>query len=399
MDDRSIIKPIISAMDYFNSAVDEVEYFYKIIDRFCAYWFGRQIHLSKLSNIELFLIHELLGEFLRFEENNKRVALWVLALNRICYNFSRDISPVVSELEKMNNDESLDIDPTLIAPILKQIKKLDELHKKSGKDGDVGSEDLIGNYLQWVMVYTGFVYPSLNDKFDFHEQAAVVKSMNYVLMEFIKQHSNDKRMAYLILGIAEACRQYSLQSESFSKEFIENYEDKEAVLAGQDEALVRELLNKLKNENTKQSSAQCNLTEDAPEDYIKIAFAKVTEEINSNEKLAVNNYSKYVLKFTSKFLSYDAACQKEFLKVVLDYSFSELKGIKKDVLEKLKKSIAVLPDATKKWLDAEAAKLKGGRDEYIEKLLNDLATKGMNSRFNFVKPFMLLLLSYKFEIL
>ena len=267
MEDRSIIKPILDALDYFNSSPEETNYFYNIIDKFCAYWFGKIINVNNLNNVELLLIHELLGEFIRFEENTKRVALWLLSINRICYNYTNDLSTLILELEKINHDDNRDIDVTLIEPILKQVQFLDNLHKKAGKDSDRGEGDLITNYLQWVMVYTSIIYPSLNVKLDFYNNT-IIKSMNFILMEFIKQRSNDKRMAYLIMGIIEGCNQYNIQNENYVKDFIENYPDKEIVLAGQEEALVKELLSKLKNENIKQRENNMILQDITPKEYV-----------------------------------------------------------------------------------------------------------------------------------
>ena len=36
----------------------------------------------------LYLTHDLLGEYLRLEENSKRLAFWLLTLNRCCLNFT-----------------------------------------------------------------------------------------------------------------------------------------------------------------------------------------------------------------------------------------------------------------------------------------------------------------------
>ena len=41
MEDRSFIRPILDAMEYFNKSTEELNFFYRIIDRFCACWFGK----------------------------------------------------------------------------------------------------------------------------------------------------------------------------------------------------------------------------------------------------------------------------------------------------------------------------------------------------------------------
>jgi hypothetical protein len=398
MEDRSIIRPILDALDYFNSSPEETNYFYNIIDKFSAYWFGKIINVNNLNNVEMLLIHELLGEYIRFEENSKRVALWLLSINRICYNFSNDLSSLVLELEKINHDENQDIDVTLIEPILKQIQTLDAIHKKAGKESDRGEGDLITNYLQWVMVYASIIYPSLNNKLDFYTNT-IIKSMNFILMEFIKQRSNDKRMAYLVMGIIEACNQYNIQNENYVKEFIENYPDREIVLAGQEEALVKELLLKLKDEKIKQRENRMILQDTAPEEYVVNTYKKLISELNSDSILAVTNFNKYILRLTSKILSYNDENKSVFLSNILDFDSDALNNVNSEIIEKLRKSMSLLPEKTKNWINKELAKLNQDKKGSIDRVVNSLKTKEFASKFNYMKPFVLLYLSYKFQII
>ena len=96
--------------------------------------------------------------------------------------------------------------------------------------------------MQWVGIYSSFVYPSLENKQDYYDKT-IIKATNFLLSEFIKQKSNDKRLAFLILAILEACRHYSLvnlesyDSQDFTAEFPEGF-----VVPGTEENMVSELL-------------------------------------------------------------------------------------------------------------------------------------------------------------
>ena len=39
MEDRSMIKPILDALEYFSSSEEELEFFYNVVDKFCAAWY------------------------------------------------------------------------------------------------------------------------------------------------------------------------------------------------------------------------------------------------------------------------------------------------------------------------------------------------------------------------
>ena len=79
--------------------------------------------------------------------------------------------------------------------------------------------------------------------------------MNYLLTEFIKQKSNDKRLAFLIMAIMEACKQYSVANIDVNPQFVDDYAknvEGEPVLAGTEEDLVQQLLSNLHNETVRQ---------------------------------------------------------------------------------------------------------------------------------------------------
>ncbi len=396
MEDRSIIKPILNALDYFNISKEELIHFYNIIDKFSAYWFSKKVNISKFNNIELLLIHELLGEFIRFEENNKKVALWILSINRVCYNYSADLSFINNELKKMNNNENQNVDTTLIEPILNQLNVLDELHKNAPKK-NLGQSDLISNYLQWVMVYTSIVYPSLEDKLDFYNKTTI-KAMNFILMEFIQQHSNDKRISYLIMGIIEACKLFSIQNQEESEKFLNNYKDSEdQVIPGQDEKFVKEILDRLKNENIKQREDNIFIQDITADQYLNERYQKFINDLNEDINYVSSNLNKYILKFTSKFVSYNNSQQILFLKSLLNYKL--VQNLKKDIKNKLNKSLNLLPEKTKKWFKVELDKMEKDINQYITKITYIINTKDFSTKFNFSKPYIMLFLIKKLDLI
>lgn len=393
MEDRSIIKPILDALDYFNNSKEELSHFYNIIDKFSAYWFGKKINISKFSNIELLLIHDLLGEFIRFEENNKRVALWLLSINRVCYNYAADLSIINNELIKMNNDENQDVDTSLIDPILKQLKKLDDVQKNRGKK-HLLNLDILTNYIQWVMVYSTIIYPSLEDKLDFYNKTTI-KAMNYILMEFIQQQSNDRRIAFMIMGIIEACKQYLLQNQEESEKFLDNYKDTEdEIIPGQEEEFVKKILDRLKDENIKQRENNVFLQDITADQYLNERFKKFIEDLNEDINYPSSNLNKYLLKFTSKFVSYNSVQQILFLKTLLNYDLKNL-ILKKEIKNKLLKSLNLLPDKTKSWFNSELNKVNKDINKYINNIVGNVNSKDFSSKFNFSKPYIMLFLIKK----
>ena len=120
--------------------------------------------------------------------------------------------------------------------------------------------------------------------------------------------------------------------------------------------------------------------------------------MNNDSILAVSNFNKYILRLTSKILSYNDENKILFLKRLLDEKI-DLNKIDKGILDKLKNSISLLSDKTKNWLSKEFVKLKQDENSCIEKLVNSLKLKEFATKFNYVKPFILLFLSYKFDIL
>ena len=169
MEDRSMIKPILDALEYFSTSEEELEFFYNVVDKFCAAWFGKPVFASHFSKIDYALLHELLGEYIRFESNNKRIALWILAINRVCYNFTASLDSVKYEICEMEDSIDDSFDTTLIDPIVSSLKSFERQHLNAGVN-DKGENDGVGDFLQWVGIYVTYVYPSLENKQNFYDK-------------------------------------------------------------------------------------------------------------------------------------------------------------------------------------------------------------------------------------
>ncbi len=392
MEDRSIIKPILDALEYFNNSAEEINYFYKIIDKFCAIWFKNPPKKFTYNSIELFLIHDLLGEYIRFEENNKRIALWLLSINRICYNYNIDITPYVEEVAKLEKADEQDFDKSLIEHILNELSNLEKLHEEAGIV-DKGESDIVSTYLQWVMVYATIVYPSLENKLDFYEKTTIT-AMNYMLKEFIKQRSNVKRMAYLIMGIKEACRLYSLQKSNINNnEILSNYSQDEAVLPGRDEDLVKEILDKLKDENKKQKSDDLEFYKITTQQYVENNFEKLIMDLNFYEKKTVSIFNKYVFDYTNKFITLNDSDKLIFLNTLLNINLTNIKIQKPLVKDVLIKSINLFPEGMKKWINAEIKKIKN--EDYNKNIIKKTNTDDSLLKFKLVKPYIMLYFIFK----
>ncbi len=397
MEDRSTVKPIIDAIEYFNQSEIELQYFYKVVDRFCATWFGKPVVVSKFKNIDLLLIHDLLGEYLRFEENSKRIALWLLAINRVCYNYTADLSLALKEINDLskNIDDNLDI--SLIEQILNSLKKFEEKHITAGHE-DRGEGDTIGNFLQWVGLYTTFIYPSLENKTDIYDKS-ILKAMNFLLIEFIGQKSNDKRLAYLIMAIMEACKQYSLQSISGNDNFVKEYDQKkETVFAGKEEVFVEELLKKLRDENEKQRKRPLLTKEILADEFIKDTYDRFIDELNSDASESVSVFNNYTFELANKFLTFDTGKQFLFLQTLSRYRTNSKDSIKPSVHNNLKNSVSLLSSRTKNWIKNELERLNTQKDVYIEYIIQKLFAELPSTKTNTAKLFIMLYLIKKLEL-
>lgn len=393
-----MIKPILEALEYFSTSDEELQYYYKVIDKFCAMWFGKQILSSKFGKLDFVLIHDLLGEYLRFESNNKRVALWLLSINRVCYNYSVNLKFIKNELKEFEQNIDDSLDTSLIDPIVLNLNNFENLHLTAGIENK-GEFDTIGNFLQWVGIYTTYIYPSLENKDDFYDKN-IIKAMNFLLMEFIKQKSNDKRLAFLIMAIMEGCRQYSLQNEtdmssikSMENDFPEGY-----IFAGTEENMVGELLDKLKEENEKQRHRPELSKEILADQYLKDSFDRLIEELNYDVNESVSVFNNFVNVIANKYVTFDQGKQFLFLQTLNRYRKNCRASLKDGVYNNLKKSVRLLSEPSKKWFKDELEKLKRENDIYIDFVIQKLKSEKV-SRVNTAKLFIMLYLILKFELM
>ncbi len=397
MDDRSTVKPILDVIEYFKESDVELKYFYSIIDKFCAKWFKHPVVASKFDSVDLALIHELLGEYIRFEVNSKKMALWLFSINRVCYNYNSDLSAKEKEIELLKDDIGDFFDTSLISPIIDTIIHLEDEHLKAGSK-DKGENDSIGNLLQWIDVYTTYVYPSLENKTDFNDRA-LFKAMIFLLSEFLQQKTNNMRFAYLILTVMEACKQYSLTNK-FDSEFINKY-DKTGmtVFAGQDESLVQELLKKLSKETVRQKSMPIFSKETIADDFLKTSFDKLIEDMNREPSEAVTEFNNYLFSVSSKFLTLDIGKQFLFLQVLYRYKSDARELLSKEVHDNLKKSIDMLGIQTKLWLKKELEQLEKRKELYGEYVIQKIVKDSTTSRENSARLFIILYLTKKFNLI
>lgn len=393
MEDRSVIKPVIDALEYFIRGEEEIQFFYKIIDKFCAKWFNNKINAAKFDKTDIFLIHEMLGEYLRFESNNKRVALWLLAINRVSYNFTVDLSNIKKELKELEKSIDDNFDNSLILPILSWLVDLENMHNNVNKE-NLGLQDITGNFLQWVGLYTTYIYPSLENKLDIYDKK-VTKAMNYLLMEFIKQKSNDKRLAFLLLAIIEACKQYSLQNSQVDKTTIIN--NKDMITAGSEEILVEELLNKLKEENEKQRQRPVLTKEIQADQFVKDSLDDFIDNINFDVNEAVSIFNNYTSKLTNKLITFDHKKQYLFFQTLYRYRANCQNCLKESVYYNLKNSVKMLSSHTKIWLEQELENINQQKDLYIDYILQKLKPDNA-AKINTAKLFIMLYLIKKFNL-
>ncbi len=400
--DASMLKPILDAIEYFNESQQELEYFYKIIDKFCVQWFTRPVFVSSFNTVDLLLIHDLLGEYLRFEGNNKKIALWLLSINRVCYNFNADLSEAIEGINEMMEYSDEELDTSLIEPIITNLKELEQKHLNAGVDNN-GSSDSIGNFLQWVGLYATFIYPSLTNKTDFYDKS-VLKAMNYLLTEFIKQRSNDKRLAFLIMAIIEACKQYSVQNRDVNPQMLKDYAENaegEVVFAGTEEDMVQELLHKLSDETTRQIKKKKTVfaKEILSDHDLKDSFDNFISDINADPVECVSKFNAYSSELASKFLSLDTGKQFLFLQTLSHYKMNSGQYLSAEVYDNLKKSVSMLSQKTIDWFKTELGRLEDRKDLYIEYILQKIYNESTSTKNNSIKLFMMLYLIKKLELL
>ncbi|MEE1291620.1 MAG: hypothetical protein UHW86_11405 [Spirochaetota bacterium] len=396
MEDRSMIKPILDALEYFSTSEEELEFFYNVVDKFCAAWFGKPVFASHFSKIDYALLHELLGEYIRFESNNKRIALWILAINRVCYNFTASLDSVKYEISEMEDSIDDSFDTTLIDPIVSSLKSFERQHLNAGVN-DKGENDGVGDFLQWVGIYVTYVYPSLENKQNFYDKN-IVKAMNYLLVEFIKQKSNDKRLALLILGLMESCRQYAIQISGGMPQFDEGKFFPEGyVLGGTEESMVEELLDRLKEENEKQRQKPVLSKELNADQYIKDSFDQFIIDLNDDVNESVSVFNQFANTMSNKLISFNEEQLSLFFQTLIRYRKKCHVVIKESVFHTLKRSVSLLSEQSKKWFSEELEKLRINNEIYVDYIVHKLKTE-KSSKVNTAKLFVMLYLIYKLEL-
>jgi hypothetical protein len=244
LQDKSVIQPVLHAVESLQSATQGLATLYEVVDQFCAVWIGKQREQMLFEgDTILYLIHELLGEYLHLEQNNKRVAFWLLTLNRCCTNIEADLQSKRNELEQLIGSSDLGLDATLLEPIFSQIHEYERIHSRSLAE-ELGESDAMGNFLQWVGAYCSYIYPAIirdNNKVT----KTVISAISFLISEYIKLRSNVSRMAALLLGIKEACV-YASSIRAGGE--IQPCAPTDSVPAGQDEQYVEALLQRLREE-------------------------------------------------------------------------------------------------------------------------------------------------------
>lgn len=437
--DAGMLKPILDAIEDFNEDTESLEQFYRIIDKFCVQWFGKPALVADFDTIDLLLIQDMLGEYLAFEGNNKKIALWLLSINRVCYNFTADLSEPAAEIEQLRDEYDEEPDTSLIDPIISNLKQLEAQHLNAGIN-NIGREDSIGNFLQWVGLYATFIYPSLDNKADFFDKS-VLKAMNYLMAEFIKQKSNDKRLAFLIMAIMEACKQYSVANIAVNPQIVDDYAknvEGEVVFAGTEEDLVQQLLSSLHNETVRQrkehpthsvqteaadktQAAKTNKSDDskaAPkrtetasaganpkgkgllsEPFSKDQFDEFINSLNDDPVECVSVFNRFSTDMASQFVRLDTGKQFIFLQTLSRYRKDCRSSLDNDVWESLKKSVSLLSPKTIEWLHTELERLAERKDLYIEYILQKIRSESETTKSNTAKLFVMLYLIKKLELL
>jgi len=256
MQDKSVIQPVLRAVESMQSSPEELASLYRVVDQFCAEWIGRPRQRMRFEgDAVLYLTHDLLGEYLRLEENNKRLAFWLLTLNRCCLNFTAELGQARAELEQALAGTDLSLDTTLLEPVFERIREYEEAHRQAVKE-KLGLGDQLSGFLQWVGTYCGYIYPVFirgNDPVN----RTVIGSISFLTAEYIKLRSNVYRIAALLLGIKEACaigtglRGVPAEPVAAQPAAAEPGEEEAVIVAGQDHEYVEALLGRLRQEESR----------------------------------------------------------------------------------------------------------------------------------------------------
>ncbi len=273
--DKSIVRPVLDAINDLRSCRQELDVYYQIVDLFCCQWLDRPRAGMSLEEEEtIYLAHELLREYLRFEGNNRRVALWLLTINRCCRNATVDLDPIRSEFSGSLRVADLDFDRTLLAPILEKVRLFESTHEFATSQA-LGSQDTMGSFYQWIGIYCTYVYPRLREDAQACDRS-MVSTLAFLISEFISLKENVSRVAALLLAIKEACVYGRPQPPAQAAE-IDG-----AVAAGTETELVEQILERLGAE-----SAGGRSEEPAPAGSVEEAVRAAAARIESAEPSAL----------------------------------------------------------------------------------------------------------------
>jgi hypothetical protein len=249
--DKSIVRPVLDAINAMRSSHRELAVYYGIVDVFCSRWMGKPRGAMNLEDEEtIYLAHELLREYLRFEGNNKRVALWLLTINRCCRNYSADLARARREFARAVRGTDLDFDHTLLAPILQKANLFESRHSKASTV-ELGANDTMGSFYQWIGIYCTYVYPRLRE--DPHARdRSMVSTLAFLISEFISLKENVSRVAALLLAMKEAC---ALGQPSVREGHPAGGAPDGIVAAGTETEIVEQILERLRAESRGESPA------------------------------------------------------------------------------------------------------------------------------------------------
>jgi hypothetical protein len=247
--DKSIVRPVLDAINEIRSSRQDLTVYYGIIDQFSAIWLGKpRSEMSLEEEDTIYLCHELLREYLRFEGNDTRVALWLLTINRCCKNHSTDLSEIRKSFSETVEAMDLSFDRTLLSPIIEKVNMFESRHSEAA--ARMGAGDIMGSFYQWIGLYCTYVYPRLVE--DTQERdAAMVSTLALLISEFISLKDHVSRMAALLLGIKEAC---AIGSPSGETAEVGKAMD-ETVAPGTESEYVEQILEKLGAESASGQSA------------------------------------------------------------------------------------------------------------------------------------------------
>ena len=323
--------------------------------------------------------------------------MWILAINRVCCNYTASLDSAKYEISEL--EESIDdsFDTTLIDPIVSSLKAFEQQHLNAGIN-DKGENDGVGDFLQWVGIYVTYVYPSLENKQNFYDKN-IIKAMNYLLAEFIKQKSNDKRLALLILALMESCRQYAIQISGGLPQFDERKVFPDGyVMGGTEESMVQELLNKLKEENEKQRLKPILSKELHADQFLKDAFDKFIIDLNDDVNESVSVFNQFANTMSNKLVNFSEEQVCLFFQTLIRYRKKCHVVIKESVFHTLKRSVSLLSEQSKSWFSEELEKLRNDNEIYVDYIVHKLKNE-KSSKINTAKLFVMLYLIYKLELL